>query len=87
MQEQKQQDNKKKQSGKQNVAVYLARVAWRYYSTLIQEAILAAVFVSPLWGLMAFAGLKEITIPVSFPVFWAIGLMVFLLQNSMFRRN
>lgn len=91
-QEQNQRKDKDKGKGgkpaawQQNQVVYHAKVAWRFYTTLIKEGFLAAVFVAPFWAYFYYSGIKEVTIPTSFIALWAIGLMIFMLQSTMFRR-
>lgn len=85
-----QRDRDKGKGGKPPVRIPLVnsiRTGFRYLITMLDEALLAAIFVLPVWAICYFMDIKEIVLPVSFPTFWSIMFFAFMLQNAMFRRS
>jgi hypothetical protein len=59
----------------------------RYLFSMADEALLAAVFVLPIWGIAQAMKVATVTLPTNFGVLWAIAFVMFLLQNNLFRRG
>lgn len=88
--EQKQQNKSKDKhkggsNNKPNQVMYLGKVAWRFYSKLLSEAVLGAILMAPIYGIAVVLKLKVIEIPVNFVLMWAIGTLLFILQGLMFK--
>jgi hypothetical protein len=75
---------KNKGGGRPHPFVYHFGVMRRFWGTLLQEGFLAFVLAGPIYLIFLGMGIKEITIPANFVTLWAIALIMFLLQNSMF---
>lgn len=63
------------------------KIAWRYYSRLIQEGILAAILILPLWAYFQFQSVSEVTIHTDFLTLWVVAFVAFVLQSFMFTRG
>lgn len=67
-----------------NFLIYNGRIAMRFYSKLVQEALLALMLVAPLWGYFKLTHTDSITISTDLPTLLGIAFLTFLLQSFMF---
>lgn len=84
----KQQENQKKGKGRTRLPLVRSlMIGWFYMITVMDEAILAAVFTLPVWGICYAMKVEHIALPTDFLTLWAISFAQFMLQNAMFRRR
>lgn len=86
-QQHQQKGGEQKKDKRPNFLTYNARIAWRFYSKLAQEAILALMLILPFYLYLKWTGVNEIVIPATLPVLWGIALVMFILQSFMFGKG
>lgn len=83
-QQHQQQKGEAKKEKRPNFFVYNGRIALRFYTRLLQEAVLALMLAAPVWLVLKALRLDEITLTVDLPTFWGIAFVAFILQSFMF---